>query len=266
MTSVGIITDSGASIPADLAAVWGIEVVEQHAETFDGTITTAAPSPGEFLRAAERSACDEAVVLTVSSRVSATWNAARLAAVESPIPLDVIDTETAAGAQALVVLAAARAAASGSDRESVRAAAIEAIGRVRLVAVIEGMDHLARSGRVPGPAGWAGRMLGLKPLFEFRHGVARPLRPAASREAALTRIVGHWRRSRRHAGRVDLLHVAALHAAAETDAEALLKRVRDDCALPPATELVLEFSEVMVAHTGPGLVGLAWWWQPPSLH
>jgi hypothetical protein len=30
-----------------------------------------------------------------------------------------------------------------------------------------------------------------------------------------------------------------------------------------ATELILEFGPVMVAHTGPGLVGLAWWWQAP---
>jgi DegV family protein with EDD domain len=261
---IAIVTDSGASIPPELAAAAGITVVDQHVETFDDTVSTAAPSPGEFLRAVERTGCDEAVVLTVSSRVSGTWNAARLAAAESPIPLDVVDTETAAGAQALVVLAAAGAAAAGADRAAVRAAANEAAARVRLVAVIEGLDHLVRSGRVPGVAGWAGRMLNLKPLFEFRHGVAKPLRPAVSREAALTRIISHWRRSRNQAGPDERLHVAALHADAEADAEGLLKRVNDELERPAGTALVLEFSEVMIAHTGPGLVGLAWWWQPPS--
>jgi DegV family protein with EDD domain len=257
-----VVTDSGASIPRELAAAWGVEVVDQHVDNLDGRVTTAAPSPGEFLRAVERTGADEVVVLTVSSRVSGTWNAARLAAAESTIPLDVIDTETAAGAQALVVHAAAIAAAAGGDRAAVRAAAIDAIGRVRLVAVIEGLDHLVRSGRVPGVAGWAGRMLGLKPLFEFRQGVARPLRPAVSRDAALTRIIGIWRRSRTAAGPGHRLHIAALHADAEPDAEGLLKRVRDELDAPAGTELVLEFSEVMIAHTGPGLVGLAWWWQP----
>jgi DegV family protein with EDD domain len=261
---IAVVTDSGASIPRELAAASAITVVDQHVERLNGDVSTAAPSPGEFLRALERSGGDEAVVLTVSAKVSGTWNAARLAAAESRIPLDVIDTETAAGAQALVVLAAAEAAASGADRAAVRAAALEVIGRVRLVAVIEGLDHLVRSGRVPGLAGWAGRMLNLKPLFEFRHGVARPLRPAVSREAALTRIVGHWRRSRNQAGAGDRLHIAALHADAEPDAEGLLKRVRDELTTPAATELVLEFSEVMIAHTGPGLAGLAWWWQPPA--
>jgi DegV family protein with EDD domain len=261
---IAVITDSGASIPADVAAEAGVTIVEQHVESLDGTVSTAAPSPGEFLRAVERTGADEAVVLTVSARVSGTWNAARLAAADSSIPLDVIDTETAAGAQALVVLAAARAAASGADRAGVGAVALEAIARVRLVAVIEGLDHLVRSGRVPGLAGWAGRMLNLKPLFEFRHGVARPLRPAVSREAALTRIVSHWRRSLNAAADGDVLHIAALHADAESDAEGLLKRVHDELVTPAATELVLEFSEVMIAHTGPGLVGLAWWWQPAA--
>jgi DegV family protein with EDD domain len=191
------------------------------------------------------------------------WNAARLAAESARLPVTVVDTETAAGAQALVVLAAADAASAGADTAGVEAAARAAIDRVRLVAVVDGLDHLVRSGRVPGIAGWAGRMLGLQPLFEFRHGAARRLRPATSREAALTRIVGHWRRSRALVGPDDRLHVVGLHASAESDAEALGKRIREELAPAlPATDLILEFSPVMVAHTGPGLVGLAWRWEP----
>ena len=65
----------------------------------------------------------------------------------------------------------------------------EVIERVRLVATIPSLDHLVRSGRVPGIAGWAGTTLGINPLFEFRGGAVRRLRPALSREAALDRIV-----------------------------------------------------------------------------
>ena len=38
----------------------------------------------------------------------------------------------------------------------------------------------------------------------------------------------------------------------------LLDRVQ--AAARPATSFMGSFSPVMVAHTGPGLVGLAWWW------
>jgi DegV family protein with EDD domain len=280
--SVAVITDSAAALPRELAATRNITVVPLHLtvgsdEVRDGTlslariverldegVTTAAPSPGEFLSAAERCGGDEAVVLTVASKVSATWNAARLAAEQSAMPLAVVDTETAAGGQALVVLAAAQAAAEGGDTPAVLAAARAAIEGVRLIAVVDGLEQLVRSGRVPGIAGWAGRLLGLKPLFEFRRGSANRLRPATSREAALSRIVARWRTSRDQSEPGDRLHVAALHAVAEAEAEGLLKRIRDEVDDLPATELVLEFSPVMVAHTGPGLVGLAWWWQPSA--
>lgn len=280
--SVAVITDSAASLPHELADARGITVVPLHltvgehqvlngslslaeiVERLDEGVSTAAPSPGEFLAAAERCGGDEAVILTVASKVSGTWNSARLALDQSSVPLSLVDTETAAGAQALVVLAAAEAAAGGAGRAAVVTAATAAIERVRLVAVVDGLEQLVRSGRVPGIAGWAGRMLGLKPLFEFRRGAARRLRPATSGEAALSRIVTRWRASRERAGTGDRLHVAALHAVAEAEAEGLLKRIRDELDVAPATELVLEFSPVMVAHTGPGLVGLAWWWQPPS--
>ncbi|MGH9136869.1 MAG: DegV family protein [Acidimicrobiales bacterium] len=280
--TVAVITDSAASLPPDLAAERGVIVVPLHlmiggravangdmslddvlGRLADG-VSTAAPSPGEFLTAVERCGCDEAVILTVASDVSATCNAARLAAEQASVPVSVMDTETAAGAQALVVLAAAEAADAGGARVAVEAAAREAIAKVRLVAVVDGLDQLVRSGRVPGIAGWAGNLLGLQPLFEFRHGKARRLRPATSREAALSRIIGHWRRSRQGAKPGEQLHVVALHAAAEDDAEAMLKRIRDEIDVAAATELVLEFSPVMVAHTGPGLVGLAWRFAQPT--
>ncbi len=279
---VAVITDSASSLAPELAAEHNVTVVPLHlmvggeavtngdlslAEVvarWDEGITTAAPSPGEFVDAVKRVGAEEAVVLTVASRVSGVWNAARLASDAAGVPISVVDTETAAGAQALVVLAAADAASSGAPRPDVEAAARDAIDGVRLLAVVDGLDYLVRSGRVPGVAGWAGRMLGLQPLFEFRRGAARRLRPATSREAALARILAHWRRSRTQAMPGGRLHVAGLHAAAEADAEVLVKRLKDELAPEaPVTELILEFSPVMVAHTGPGLVGLAWWWQRP---
>ena len=113
---------------------------------------------------------------------------------------------------------------------------------------------------MPGIAGWAGRHLGINPLFEFRDGKARRLRPALSPEAAIERIVQEWRRSNGQAtasGDRDL-HVAALHALAPEAAHDLLARVEAEH--HPVSAFVGEFNAVMVAHVGPGLIGLAWWW------
>ena len=58
------------------------------------------------------------------------------------------------------------------------------------------------------------------------------------------------------------LHLAAMHAQAQDEALLLVERV--SATVSPATAFVAEFSPVMVAHTGPGLVGLGWWWERPT--
>ena len=128
---------------------------------------------------------------------------------------------------------------------------------MHLVATLPDLEHLVRSGRVPNIAGRAGRLLGIAPMFEFRDGRAHALRPALGMSAALDRIAaavgrGHPERAR--------LHVAALHADAEAEAQALLDRVVAQHA--PATAFLASFGTVMTVHTGPGLIGLAWRWEP----
>jgi DegV family protein with EDD domain len=169
----------------------------------------------------------------------------------------VLDSATAGGAEALVVLAAARAASSGASLAEVEAHARSVAREVRLVASVPNLDHLVRSGRVPGVAGWAGRRLGINPLFEFRGGRVKRLRPALSREAALERMVSMVTRGERSGAR---LHLGALHALAPETATELFDRV---AGLDPTEAFVGEFGPVMVVHTGPGLAGLAWWWEPP---
>jgi DegV family protein with EDD domain len=274
--TVSIVTDSAAALPSDLAVKRKVAVVPmqitlggeshpcdeielstilQHLD--DGVdVTTSGPSPGDFAAAIEGADGDEVLVLTIASTMSSTHEAAVLAARLTERPVSVIDTRTAAGAEGLVVLAASAAASAGKTLAEVEQVAGAALADVRLMASIAGLDHLVRSGRVPAIAGWAGNLLGLQPLFEFRDGEARKLRPAASRDGALDRIVDTWRRSRIPDAR---LHLSAMHAMDPAGAANLLERVSAE--VQPASSFVGEFSPVMVAHTGPGLVGLAWHWE-----
>jgi DegV family protein with EDD domain len=190
---------------------------------------------------------------------SGTFEAARLAGSQAPVPVEVFDTRTAAGGQGLVALAAATAARAGRPLAEVRDAAERAAAGVRLIAHVPTLDHLVAGGRLPAPVAAAAGRLGLQPLFEFRDGRIRPLRPARSAEAARARIVGYWRADRVEGAR---LHVAALHARAPEAAGKLLAAVLSE--VEPVTAFVAEFGEAMVAHTGPGLTGLAWWWERPG--
>jgi len=276
--TVAVVTDSAAAIPPALVERHGITVVPMWLSVDgdavpegqralgellgDTRVTTSAPTPGEFegaVRAALAAGASDVLVLTIASAMSASHDAATVAAREVGDHARVVDTKTAAGAQALVVLAAARVAAAGAPLDAVAAAALDVVSRVRLVATVPDLDHLVRSGRVPGIAGWAGRTLGISPLFEFRAGKVRRLRPALGVEAAHDRIVARFRREATAGARA---HVVALHALAPDTADALLARaVGETGAVESFTS---EFGSVMVVHAGPGLVGLAWWWEPVS--
>ena len=270
---IAIVTDSAAALPAELAAKCGITVVPMWL-TIDGRaevegprslaalldapgVLTSAPAPGEYEAAVKDVllGADSVVVLTLAAAMSASNEAARIGTA-SMDNVAVVDTGTAAGGQALVVLAAAAAAARPDvTLAEVVARATWVSERVRLVATLPTLDHLVRSGRVPGVAGWAGKRLGIHPLFEFRGGDVHRLRPALSGDAALERIVAHVQRNAPAGGR---LHIAALHALAPSSATDLLSRITAQ--IEPEESFVGEFGPVMVVHTGPGLSGLAWWW------
>lgn len=297
MTRVTVVTDSAAALPPALATRPEVRVVplwlsigdERHRDgditldevvsRFSEPISTSAPSPGEFAEAITAARADgPVVVLTVSQRMSTSFESAVLAAklvADEDVhigrsqgapgrPADgdgvsVIDTGTAAGAQALVVQAAADAAEGGADAAGVVAAAEDVARRVRLVATVADLERLAASGRVPEAARRLGDRLGVRPLFEFRDGRARPLRPAFSpavaRERIVQRCVADAPGRRPDSGR---LHAIVLHALDPAAADDLVARLAP---LAPASCLVGPFSPVMVAHTGRGLAGLAWWWE-----
>jgi len=285
--TVTVVTDSAAALPPEVADRYGVEVVplwlhigddryrdgelglDAMVARFDEPISTASPSPGEFAVAiAEANRRGPVLVLTVAGGISSTHDAAVMAAklvgddvAAAPGRVEgrdvaVIDTGTAAGAQALVVLAAARRAAEGGDLAATAAAAERAAGAVRLVATVADLERLAQSGRVPDAARWIGDRLRMRPIFEFRDGRARPLRPAFSAEAARARIVARCAAGAAPGAR---LHVSVLHALDEDAAARLVDLVTP---LGPETLMVGPFSPVMVAHTGRGLAGLAWWWEP----
>ncbi len=100
-------------------------------------------------------------------------------------------------------------------------------------------------------------MLHIKPLFEFREGTAHALTPAHGERAALRRLVERCLADR-PAGEARL-HFAALDALAGDRAHLLVDAVLAE--VPDADSFVGSFGPVMIVHVGPGLTGLAWWWE-----
>ena len=228
--------------------------------------TTSAPSPSSFLSAIHAAADDAAAVLcmTVSPRFSSTFEVAR-SAVETArgeLPdteIELVDTRSAAGGEGLVVTSALRALVSGHGLYETAAVAKEVAGRVSLLAYLDTLHYLWKGGRVRRLAHAGTALLNIKPLFELGQGEVKGIARPRSRRRALDRLV----RLTHERAPVGLLHAAVMHADDPEGAERLRLRLvaEFDCA-----ELyVSEFSPVMGVHTGPGLVGVAFWSEGPPI-
>lgn len=286
--TAAIVVDSAAALPAELVERLGIHVVPMNV-IIDGTsrrdrelstdellrrlddsdVTTSGPSPGEWAAEMEKAlaAADEAVVLTVSSEMSTTYRSAQLGAKLVTGNVHVIDTRSAAGGEGLITLEAAKHASAGATAEDIVTAISTLIGQMHLVATLDNLDRLVQSGRVPGIANTAVHTLRVNPMFEFRNGRARALHPAVGRRAAEHRIIQSCLASRPHDGhpptlRAATLHAAVLEAACPDRARSLLRSLHTE--VPDAEVYVASFGSVMLAHVGRGVVGLAWWWAPPT--
>lgn len=227
---------------------------------FGGTTTTSAPTPNSFQQAFTRAleVADSVLCLTVSPNFSATHAAAiaglQAAAdgMEHPLPISIVDTESAAGGEGLVVTAALRAAAAGAGLEEVTFVARNVTGRVHLVAYLDTLYYVWKSGRVPVVAHWGTSVLQIKPIFEMRRGAVKSLARVRSARGAAEKLLDLVRK------RIEgPLHATVMHANAPEMALSVTEVLRSSFEV---RELyVSEFSPVMGSHTGPGLVGIAYW-------
>jgi DegV family protein with EDD domain len=208
------------------------------------TAKTVAPSVLDFLDLIEREPADDVVIVTPAHEFTVINQHARAAAALADRPVHVVDTRTAAAAHGLVVAAALEAAHRGASADDVTAAARSAAARAELVAVVDGLATLRRSGVVPATALTES---GARVLFGFRDGVVVPLGHTRRVVDALARVEATWLA----AG--GSRHVPALvfHRGLPARARRLQQR------LSPAAEIVV-FSDAMAVHTGHGCAGIAW--------
>lgn len=282
MRRVGIVTDSTSCIPRDLAAQLDIEVLplflviegtsyqdglsERSAEFYEALrrsnrpATTSAPAPGDYANAYLRAGREAEVVLcvTVSRQFSAMYDAAvqgvALAREQQPdLNVHVLDSGAAAMAQGFVVLEAARAAADGAGLDDVLVRAQALMPRVQLLVVLDTLVYLARSGRVPRLVVWAASPLQVKPIVSFHGGAYRPVTFVRTMRRAVDRLYQELTRR----GKDGALHVCVHHTNIPEGAGELLERVRSG--FQPKELFAAEFTQVMGAHTGPGLLGFAFY-------
>jgi DegV family protein with EDD domain len=281
---VAVVTDSSAYLPDELIEGYGIHVVPLYVilagrsgrEGWDvrpddvakalvtrgQKVSTSRPTPGDFV-AAYRSAldagADHLVSVHLSSELSGTWDAARLAASQvGEHIVTVVDTRSAAMGAGFAVLAAARSAAAGASATEVAEAARATAAATCTFFVVDTLEHLRRGGRIGSAAAFVGSALAVKPVLHVQDGRVVPLEKVRTSARALNRLV---QRAVEAAGEGPV-SIAVHHLAAPDKAERLAAELRDR--LPQLRELhVSGLGAAIGAHVGPGAVGIvvAPFWQ-----
>ncbi len=273
MGQVGVVSDTCACLPDELAQQLAVEIVPYyihrghetlrdlvdigHEEFYAWLATatelpkTANPGPGDYLaafrRAVERGV-QALVVICMTSKGSGAFQSASLAremaAQELPgVPVEVVDTLQVSMAHGWAVVEAARAAQAGEPlREVVRVARDVASRAVYMGGRIGRAQHLV------------GSLLSVKPLIGMEDGIIVPLGTARSRPKAYEKMADLIEQKVGRGGRIK---VAYMHAAAPEEVPKLRAVVepRFTC----VETLVTQLNPALGVHTGPGLVGLAYY-------
>ncbi len=275
---IAIVTDSAASIPADLLGRYGIEVVPYwvhignesfiSGETIDPAtffkklradpeveVHTGVPAVGKFIETYEKlSAWAEHIVsIHVAGKQSATCNAAELAQNDSPVPVTVIDTETTAMAEGFVVLEAARAAARGGSLEEIVARARAVIPNVGLIALLESVTYALKGGRLSSAAGRIGSLLHIQPLIRVGANRVSVVGQARRRSKGLETLIDRTISEARE----DPIHLTVHYAEDEAEGRSLLESLEAqvNCVESFLTRVPVELG----VHSGPGSIGVAYY-------
>jgi DegV family protein with EDD domain len=267
MARVLVITDSSACLHPSVAGDPLLQVlpISIHVPTRDlrdddpdaaGTVyeelergqavKSSAPSPLDYLAVAEEAEAG-VVIITPATEFTVMYRHAQAAAKVARVPVAVVDSRTAAAAQGLVVLAACEAAARDGPLEDVVTAAETAARGAELVAALDGLETLRRSGHVQSVLLDVSDGMGLVPVFRLHAGAIQQLDLVQSRKGALHRI----RSEVETLGWTPAARSMVFHAFAREQADLL-------SGLLGGIDHVTEFSPSMGIHTGPGVVGVAW--------
>jgi len=219
--------------------------------------TTSQPSIGECRAVYEQAVADgydKLLVLTVATEFSGTYSVAATTAGQIlGTEIVVVDSRSTAGVIGLLATACARARREGKTLAETAALARALAERTQMLALIDTLDFLRRSGRISGAAAIFGSLLSVKPILHFADGKAESIARARTRDQAMA-LFKELISARIPEG--TRIHASSLHCNAPERARALGEWVqaRYHC----VEYWTDEAGPVLAAHAGPGTVALCW--------
>ena len=275
-----IVTDSSADIPQEVVdelRIYRIPQIIQIGETsyFDRItissplllkimdnrsqkISSSMPSIGEIQRHLEflTQHYEHIVVLSVSSQLSGTYNAYRVAAKalqEKGADISIIDTKLNASAQGPVAREAALAVAGGEQGDTLLPSIRETAERTTILVSVQSLEMMVAGGRIPKKLGSLLLKLNLKPVVGLSkegggafHGIR------LSRAGSISALVGRFMKVYRESGiqAYGLSYIGNAGLAASVS-----QIVKQETGIKPM--FVEQASPVIALHAGKGSISLS---------
>ena len=132
---------------------------------------------------------DEVITITLSAKLSGTWQSAMIAAENYPGFIYVVDSENVSIGEHILVEYALRLVDSGLSAAEI----VEKLNllkkRIRLVALLDTLEYLKKGGRISTAAALAGSILSIKPVIAIQNGEVAVLGKARGSKQANNLIV-----------------------------------------------------------------------------
>ncbi|MBK8024347.1 MAG: DegV family protein [Chloroflexi bacterium] len=267
-----IVTDSAADLTPDDLRAWGIDRVplminfpqgEVSSEDIDADAfynrllamapdapTTSQPAPATFLEKYQAANGEPILSIHVSSGLSGTINAAKVAAGQTS-GVTVIDSGTLSPAQRFQVLAAAMAIKAGWPVERITERLNQMRHASEAIFTLETLHYLARGGRIGRVQALAGSLLQIKPIIRVDEadGKYSTVAKARTMGQAFGSIASYLKT--RYADQP--VWVTVIHGQRAEKAEEL--RALLTAELNVGKSDMIRISPVLGVHTGPGVIG-----------
>ncbi len=218
--------------------------------------TTSQATPAAFKKVFEETVGpdDSAVVITISSKLSGTWQSAMIAAAEYP-GICVVDGNSAAIGTGILAEYALRLADEGKTAKEIAAVLEEKKKDVCLIAMLDTLEYLKKGGRISSAAAFAGGVLSIKPVLNIADGQINILGKARGSRQGNNLLIQEIRK----AGGIDFDMPILLGYTGLSDAM-LQKYMEDSRPLWENAADDLHYTtigSVVGTHTGPGVVAAA---------
>lgn len=133
--------------------------------------TTSQATPDAFMKEFEkaRKAGEAAVVITLASKFSGTYQSARIAA-EDYENIYIVDSTSAAMGSGILVEMAFRLLDEGKSAAEISAVIEEEKKKIVVVALVDTLEYLKKGGRISKTVAFAGGVLNIKPVLSVIDG------------------------------------------------------------------------------------------------